>query len=286
MVCFRKGGGRRRKTDWEWEGQKIEEVKTFKYLGYVVKKNGGQEGQIKELMKKGNVVLQQVWGLGERRFRDDFKRRMMLFKYLVLGVIMYGVEVWGWEKGKNWKEYKKRYIKWTLNLDSCTPDYIVYKETNIERIGTIARSRAVRFEEKAIRERYRKLVVECVKEKEREGNEKTLISDRERFYRENGYSTEGIKSLREKEMNVVCVVRERERERLGQWLEEKIIEKTKYNERYKEIKVVGLLKYLRTKGIKGSQKLIARWRCGNEEERNKYWLTEKKRRCLICKEEE
>lgn len=124
-----------------------------------------------------------------------------------------------------------------------------------------------------------------MKEKEREGNEKTLVSVRERFYRENGYSTEVIKSLRERKMNVVCVVGERERERLGQWLEGKI-EKTKYNESYKEIKVVGLLKYLRIKGIKGSQKLIARWRCGNEEEKNKYWLTEEKRRCLICREVE
>lgn len=106
-MVFRSEGGRRRRTDWKWEDQIIEEVKEFKYLGYVVKKNGGQEGQIRKLKKKGNVVLKQMWGLGERRFRDEFKRRMMLFKYLVLGVIMYGAKVWGWKKGKNWKEYKK-----------------------------------------------------------------------------------------------------------------------------------------------------------------------------------
>lgn len=39
--------------------------------------------------------------------------------------------------GKN----TKRYIKWTLNLDSCTSDYVVYKETNVEKIGTIAEYR-------------------------------------------------------------------------------------------------------------------------------------------------
>lgn len=39
------------------EGQNIEEVKEFKYLGYVVKENGGQGGQIKESKKKGNIVL-------------------------------------------------------------------------------------------------------------------------------------------------------------------------------------------------------------------------------------
>lgn len=94
---------------------------------------------------------------------------------------------------------QKRYIKCTLNFDSYTPDYVVYKETNVEKIGMIAGCRAVKFEEKAIKEGYRKLVVECMKEKEREGNDKTLMSDRERFYRENSYSSEGIKLLRERE---------------------------------------------------------------------------------------
>lgn len=84
---------RRQEKEDRVEGQNIEEVKDFKYLGYVVKENGGQEGQIKESKKKGNIILKQVWGLGQRRFRDDFKSRIKLFKYLVLGVIMYGAEV-------------------------------------------------------------------------------------------------------------------------------------------------------------------------------------------------
>lgn len=74
--------------------------------------------------------------------------------------------------------------------------------------------RAVKFEEKAIKESYRKLVTECVKEKEREKNDRTL-GDRERFFRENGYSIKGIKLFRKREMNLACVVREKERERLG-----------------------------------------------------------------------
>jgi len=45
--------------------------------------------------------------------------------------------------------------------------------------------------------------------------------------------------------------------------------------------------YLRRKGRKGSQKTIRwRWRCGNEEEKNKYWKKEENKRCRICKREE
>jgi len=74
-----------------WKG--IEEVSEFKCLDYVLKKNRGNDGQIRELKKKGNIVMRKVWGLGERIFKDDFRRRMMLFRYLVIGVIMYGAEI-------------------------------------------------------------------------------------------------------------------------------------------------------------------------------------------------
>ena len=42
--------------------------------------------------------MKQVWGIGERKFEDDFKRRMMLFDYLVVGVMLYGVELFGWKE--------------------------------------------------------------------------------------------------------------------------------------------------------------------------------------------
>jgi len=73
MLCFRKEGGRRRRTKWRWKRKRIEEVTEFKCLGYVIKKTGG---------------IRELWGLGERLFKDDIRRRMMLFRYLVLGVIM------------------------------------------------------------------------------------------------------------------------------------------------------------------------------------------------------
>jgi len=40
--------------------------------------------------------------------------------------------------------------------------------------------------------------------------------------------------------------------------------------------------YLLKRGNRGSQKMIARWRCGNEEERNEFWKTEEQEKCRIC----
>jgi len=58
-------------------------VSEFKYLGCILKKNRGDNGQIRELKKKGNIVMRKVWGLKERLLKDDladyFSRRMILF---------------------------------------------------------------------------------------------------------------------------------------------------------------------------------------------------------------
>lgn len=43
VLRCRKGGGRWRKVVWKWKEKKIEEVKKFKYLGYMLSANRSQE---------------------------------------------------------------------------------------------------------------------------------------------------------------------------------------------------------------------------------------------------
>jgi len=63
---------------------------------------------------------------------------------------------------------------------------------------------------------------------------------------------------------------------MRQWLEQKIIE-SNYNDRYKISTSIGIPDYLLRRGMRGSQKIIARWRCGNEKERNGFWKTEEEK---------
>jgi len=67
-----------------WNRKRIEEVSEFKYLGYVLKKNGRDDRKIRELKKKRNIVMRKDWGLGERIFKDDVRSRMMLYSYSIL----------------------------------------------------------------------------------------------------------------------------------------------------------------------------------------------------------
>jgi len=149
ILCFRKGGGRIRRVKWMWKRKMIEGVLEFKYLGYVIKKNEGDDREIRELKEKDNIIMKKVWGLA-KIFKDDFRRKMMLFRYLVLGVIMYGAEIWGLKERGELEVIQKKYIKWSFGLDSCTPDYIVYKESGLNKIRITAGYKTMKFEEKVL----------------------------------------------------------------------------------------------------------------------------------------
>lgn len=59
VMKFKRGGGRRDKRVWRWRRKGIEEVKEFKYLRYIMKRNG-QETQVKERTKKAAALLERV----------------------------------------------------------------------------------------------------------------------------------------------------------------------------------------------------------------------------------
>ena len=77
----------------EMRGGEIEEVKRFKYLGFVFNSNGDYADYVKDLGRKRRIAANSVWGLGERICRNDFGRRWKLFKYLVESVMAYGAEI-------------------------------------------------------------------------------------------------------------------------------------------------------------------------------------------------
>jgi len=76
---------------------------------------------------------------------------------------------------------QKKYVKWSLGLDNCIPDYTVYQESGLDKIRI-------------------RLLIECIEAREREKGCKGWMEEREIFYRQNGFSTEGIRErdLRER----------------------------------------------------------------------------------------
>jgi len=73
-------------------------VNKYKYLGYIFQRNGKQEKQIRDKVKRGMAVMGKVWGLRKRKFGREWQKRMWLFDALVWTVMAYGAEIWGFKE--------------------------------------------------------------------------------------------------------------------------------------------------------------------------------------------
>lgn len=54
---FKKGGRRESKNVWRCKGKRIDEVKEFRYLGYVLQKNERQEAQIRDHSRRKAAAI-------------------------------------------------------------------------------------------------------------------------------------------------------------------------------------------------------------------------------------
>ncbi|XP_043597276.1 uncharacterized protein LOC122574134 [Bombus pyrosoma] len=114
--------------------------------------------------------MKKTCSVGERIFKQDYKRRMKMFGALVESVALFGAEVWGWNMEERLDRIKRGYVKWILGLDRTTPNYILTEECKLEEIKERAVKRAARYEERTL-ESKKELVKECIKERERETEE-------------------------------------------------------------------------------------------------------------------
>lgn len=263
----------------------VEEVAEFKYLGYVFQRNNGPDAHLRERLKKAVVAMKQTWGIGKRIFEDDFNRRVALFQHLVKSILLYGVEIWGWEEVEKAEALQTRYLRWTLELERCTPAYIVRMETQMKKMRIETGRRAVNYEIKVRKHANNKILQECMKELDSE-KERTNWSQKRMCYliRNGVLEEEFIRRAKEGDKKLSEQLAKRDEE-LQRQEEKERLEQTTYLPRYKTLVQDELPSYLKNRGHKRSQQIIARFRCGSEELWNRYWEKGDKL-CRICGEAE
>jgi len=191
-------------------------------------------------------------------------------------VISYGVEIWGWEERADLEKIMVDYVRWLFRIDFCTPRYIIYRELGMEKLRIGWGIRAWRFEDRC-RIRGGRLIKECWKEKEEKGWMDFYGKERGKFYaRFEEMEKDRIDDRRAEETEgweMKLINRERERERREG---NSKLARARYNGRYRELEVVGRVpRYLRKENLEKLEmgegiRALAKLRCGNLEEWNKY----------------
>ncbi|KAJ3621596.1 hypothetical protein MTP99_003712 [Tenebrio molitor] len=111
----------------------------------------------------------------------------------------------------------------------------------------------------------------------------TEKKEKEKSYQRNGYASEEMERLRAKGgwMNVELSERDKD---IDKQERRKRIKESRYNRKYERCMTEEIPEYLGRESAK-ERKMMARFRCGNEERENRYWVEREERRCRVCYEE-
>lgn len=157
------------------------------------------------------------------------------------------------------------------------------EEGKLETIKEKALKRAVKFEEKA-RVSGKKLVIECLEEKERkwgDGKDGKWTKMRKKVLEEVREEKEKKDKQTEDGEDIVQVVIKRMREKEERERRKKI-EGSRYNKEYKKIIKGERPRYLSMEMKIRNRKTLARFRCSNEVREREFWKTEGERTCRLC----
>jgi hypothetical protein len=144
-----------------------------------------------------------------------------------------------------------------------------------------AGKRAAKFEDRMGGREECRILTECYREKKKNADEK----EKEKYCRTNGYASEEVERLRAEGRWMCAEPSERDRDTDKQERMESIRE-SRYNSSllYERCMTEDVPVYLGRKSAK-ERKMMARFRCANEERENRYWTEGEDRRYRMCREE-
>ena len=124
-----KNGGKIKKTEkWYFNGEIIETVDSFKYLGFLFGSSGKFKKGIDNLEIRGEKALFDMTCSIVDFKTMHFKMKIDLFNSLVKSVLCYGCEVWGFSEAKKHETIHLKFLKQILCVRKNVPSCFVYNE--------------------------------------------------------------------------------------------------------------------------------------------------------------
>lgn len=263
-------GGMISKQVWKYKGTTLEEVKAFKYLGFIFQPSGLFNKHIEDRESAGKRRVSEVWSIGERKFKNNFMIRDQMFRSLVEPTVTYGCEVTGFQEFDSLERIKRRYYRWTLGLGKYTRVAELMDETKTEKMYVTTGRRALAYEERAMKSPCL-ILKECVRLVQT-GEVNRFVEARRRYCEIGGLSASLASSRIAEGITVSSEICDRHRKS-----EQQLLWCALQGTRYNALRTYQLPKYLQ----RGQDiKVVARFRLGNEEHGHQKWR--KQQQCRIC----
>ena len=145
IVIFSKGRITSHPT-FMYDGKEVDVVDDYTYLGVIFNYNGNFK---KAILNQKTVATRALKSLLDKaRTLDlDIDTQMELFQRCVMPILLYGCEVWGYEKNniKSLDVFYKRFIKTILDIYSFTPTCMVFGEAGQPNLYDLIKQRLISF---------------------------------------------------------------------------------------------------------------------------------------------
>ena len=232
--------------------------------------------QVKKRIESASRVMGQVWGIGKRRLKNDWKMRTWMFDSLVWSVLCYGVEIWGWKEYKKVETLQERFLRWVTGVSWNCPGYMLREELGREKLVSKQRKRAWNFEEKLKNGRGSKIAQVCLQEIL--SKETRSITGHSRWEEERRQVGEEWRMGEEgREWQEIEEMSKRQEEM--RWRK---IADSRYNKWYRMTKVEGTPEYLEKWKKECKWTRMISFRMGEGMNECKYWMNEEMKLCRIC----
>ena len=134
MVVSREEG---REVSLVIDGQKVEHVTSFKYLGAIVTENGNRIAEVNARIAMAKTAFNKIKELVSKGLKKELRKRMV--KTLVWPVVLYGCETWTMRKDvvNKWKAFEM--WAWRRMEKVSWKD----KKTNEEILISLAEERSI-----------------------------------------------------------------------------------------------------------------------------------------------
>ena len=129
---------------WIYNGENLEIVESFSYLGMKFHYTGNLEPGVKALSDQALRATNCLLSLF-KRVSLDLKTKISLFDSLVTPILLYGSEVWGVQGFDCIDKVHIKFLKMLLGVRPQTPNYAVYGELGRFPLSVISKERAVKF---------------------------------------------------------------------------------------------------------------------------------------------
>lgn len=142
-------GPKKKNVKFHMENTELEQVASYKYLGTIFSKNG-------KFLNARKHVAQQAQKAMYFLYKCIYNLNLpldlifKLFDQTILPILLYSVEIWGYEDNKLLEKIHCNFIRKVLNLKQSTPLYMLYGESGRLPLDIIIKTRMISYWNKII----------------------------------------------------------------------------------------------------------------------------------------